>query len=371
MTFFQFNMILKYAARWDLFVIGTIMVLCFGQQGLAQEQPATFLPSRVKMIQDCSRYLNNTLHENNQLIYIVQPGDYLLVIARCFGVSAQDIARTNNIRNSDLILLRQRLIIPIIATPRVPLVSITPSISPSPVALANVIPPTPTAIVTLAPDVSPEVSPEVTDVPTVTPTSALQLTCPDVRSTPSPQATDQPFYSDTFDSDRVEPDESAWVLDADIVITDDQLQVTSLDDIRLATVPDVNLEQFSLEVDIRLFESNTSRTNAVIAFGTLNTPTEYNFVTFNNERIDIYEIQNGRERFISSSQSLVDFSCPQHVAIVYRNGQIEIYVNGGIQSLAQVSVKGDQLGLGVLHRSETNMSRVYFDNLMIEDIGSQ
>jgi len=199
----------------------------------------------------------------------------------------------------------------------------------------------------------------------------VQLTCPDVRSTPSPQATDQPFYSDTFDSDRVEPDESAWVLDADIVITDEQLQVTSLDDIRLATVPDVNLEQFSLEVDIRLFESNTSRTNAVIAFGTLNTPTEYNFVTFNNERIDIYEIQNGRERFISSSQNLVDFSCPQHVAIVYRNGQIEIYVNGGIQSLAQVSVKGDQLGLGVLHRSETSMSRVYFDNLMIEDIGSQ
>ncbi|MCA9904137.1 MAG: hypothetical protein KC547_09785, partial [Anaerolineae bacterium] len=211
---------------------------------------------------------------------------------------------------------------------------------------------------------TPEVSPEVADTPT--PTADMQSTCPDVRLTPTSEATSEPFYRETFDSDRVEPDEHAWAMGPGVVIADGQLQVSSMDRIRLATVPDVHLEQFSLEVDTRLFEVSTNRTNAIIAFGTLDTPTEYNFVTFNNERIDIYEMQNGRERFISSSQSLVDFSCPQHVAVVFQNGQIEIYVNGSIQSLAQVSVKGDQLGLGVLYRGEAGIGQVFFDNLVIE-----
>jgi len=45
-------------------------------------------------------------------VYIVQPGDTLLAIARRFGVSVWDIARVNGIWNLNYIYVGQRLVIP-------------------------------------------------------------------------------------------------------------------------------------------------------------------------------------------------------------------------------------------------------------------
>ncbi len=47
--------------------------------------------------------------EKGTVIYVVKSGDYLIKIARMYGVNYRDIAKNNNIRNANLIFPNQRL----------------------------------------------------------------------------------------------------------------------------------------------------------------------------------------------------------------------------------------------------------------------
>ena len=58
------------------------------------------------------KYANGSYEDHgNYIIYVVAPGDVLSGIGERFGVSYQQIAQWNNIKNPDLISIGQKLTI--------------------------------------------------------------------------------------------------------------------------------------------------------------------------------------------------------------------------------------------------------------------
>lgn len=218
----------------------------------------------------------------------------------------------------------------------------------------------------------PSLTPTSTDTATSTPTdtyTATETFTPTLTYTPSltPTITSTP----TLDPNALLGEEfteniNEWELADGIALQDGELSIMGVDEIKLVKIPVNALSEFYVEFDARILDDSTMNTNIVFAFGNLEPDQPYNYITFNKDFVDAYQVVDGRSRFISSIQNPIEsFATLQRVGISYREGQLEVYLNGSIVMITQVTNEGDQIGLGGQFGESASENAIYFDYLEV------
>lgn len=330
---------------------------------VAQNIPQPKRQLAVTASQTSNPILSLTPNTDGNLIYTVVANDYLSKIAKLFGTTSQILCIANNLPDCNLIHVGNQLVIPVLtAQPQLQSSSIPPTSTPTLTATAEATQDQATSTLSPTPIIATETQtitlmPLPICPPTPTP-DVLTQTVPG-----QPVVPEDALLFDDFASNK-----NGWQLTDNAKIINSQLVVTSIDRLNLVIVPIVRASKFSVELDAQIEDALTGKTNAVVAFGALSEGKEFHYISFNNERIDIYQVINGRDRFVYSTQSLVDFNCFQRIGVRYRNNQVEVYLNDNITAIAELPENGDEIGLGTQYWNETGIGTVLFDNLLITQI---
>ncbi len=293
-------------------------------------------------------------------------GDILIIIAERYSVSVEELVQANGIPDKDKIFPGQCLLIPIVEVP----------VATSEVAADATSDVTPEITMQVKPWTTPEITPEIvtaTSEPTLTLAAPTPVSCitplpPPVDITPLPTEIGTLLFDDFSPRKNV----NVWPLvnqanppdqTGQPILLNGELVLVSSDKLSIEILPDLAASEFYLEADIHIEKASEGMTNAVLAFGDFSE--SYNYITFNSERIDVYQFANQRERFILSAQSRADLNCTQHIALSFSNQQVDVYMGTDLATIIQLQALGEQIGLGIQYFGDTGQGTVYFDNLTV------
>lgn len=211
-------------------------------------------------------------------------------------------------------------------------------------------------------------SPTIAPPPTLTPQVLASVTPslpPEVIPSPTFDTTGAIFV-DQFDSNN-----NNWLLTDDIIIDGGILKVPATKELNLAIAP-LSVTEFDLQVDIRgdLYLPDIPA-GAVIAFGNLVEGQEFNFISFGREYIDVYQVTDGRWKFVTSMRTPP--TGMNRIRVNYRDEQVAIYIDGELITTTFISQEGDLIGLGGVFGYDVYPapSTVMFDNLVIRPPGGR